>query len=254
MQNTMPPATPALATNLVTEKMHDALRLDYPGMMAGRLDRGACIERTGKCTQWWEKSNDKYVTLKARCLTQSVPAAVLQEYNYEDGTFNYCTRLLINRLSESMLNKAATKIRETPEWSTIRAHAFELDSTDFGKCEVVQRLAPRTIGIIELDLGANVLVPRKWLPIAMATCDCGDHTMSDDGRWCKHVAALICSLIRKLNKDLFLWLAILGLDVHRLAAPQWYTDEEPDEEAKTPAKKVKMEKGESPANPIDLSD
>ena len=50
------------------------------------------------------------------------------------------------------------------------------DSLDFSKCEAIQRLAPRTIGIMELDLGANALVPKKWLPVSMGTCDCGGTT------------------------------------------------------------------------------
>jgi uncharacterized Zn finger protein len=54
----------------------------------------------------------------------------------------------------------------------------------------------------------------QW--IVRLSCDCGDYG-SGGGLWCKHHAALISALIRKLNGNGFLYLKLLGVDVYELA-------------------------------------
>ena len=204
----MPPRTPPLPTTALTKGLYDALLHDYKDMQQ-RLERGAQLERTSKVTQWWQSSNAATVFLKATCVSQDQRSVVHRNTN------TYTTNLSLARLSPIQKESAEDCLRGLQEWDTIKEHAAKLDDLAFSECAAVQRLASKCVKEIGKDLSADI-VPDAWQHICNGSCDCGDYR-GGGGLWCKHVAALICSLIRKLNGSGFLYLKLLGVDVYELA-------------------------------------
>ena len=99
---------------------------------------------------------------------------------------------------------------------TIKEHAAKLDYLDFSKCAAVQRLASNCVKEIAKSNCCPEVMPPAWSYVCNGSCDCGDYG-SGSGLWCKHHAALISALIRKLNGNGFLYLKLLGVDVYELA-------------------------------------
>ena len=110
-----------------------------------------------------------------------------------------------------------SRLHERPDavWDTIKEHAGKLDDLAFSNCAAVQRLASTCVKGIQKELSAQI-VPVAWQHKCHCSCDCGDYR-TGGGQWCKHMAALICALIRKLNTSGFLYLKLLGVDVYELA-------------------------------------
>ena len=131
------------------------------------------------------------------------------------ATNTYTTNLSLQRLSPQEKEAAEVCLRGLQEWDTIKEHAGKLDDLAFSNCAAVQRLASTCVKGIQKELSAQI-VPVAWQHKCHCSCDCGDYR-TGGGQWCKHMAALICALIRKLNTSGFLYLKLLGVDVYELA-------------------------------------
>eukprot|EP00310_Coccolithus_braarudii_P025534 CAMPEP_0183351252 /NCGR_PEP_ID=MMETSP0164_2-20130417/23448_1 /TAXON_ID=221442 /ORGANISM="Coccolithus pelagicus ssp braarudi, Strain PLY182g" /LENGTH=241 /DNA_ID=CAMNT_0025523373 /DNA_START=36 /DNA_END=761 /DNA_ORIENTATION=+ len=225
----MPPRTPPLPTTALTEGLFNALKRDYDEDRP-RLERGAQLQRTGKVTQWWQNSSVSTVYLKAECVSQDARSIVFRDSN------KYLTHLSMQRLTTFQQNSAADCLIGMPAWDNLCALAASVnDELAFNKCAAAQSLASRCVKEISKDLSAQ-LVPFKWHDICHASCNCGDY-QGGNGHWCKHVAALLCELMHKLNTSCFLYLKLLGVDVYLLATSPRPSETKEEEEEEEPTRK-----------------